>query len=93
MPIVLAANKCDLEEERQVDTGVGEEFARLSNAYYIETRYGLDNGGFFLLCSFIALLRGNMEVNLTCRYTPFHADNVVPWILTFFSSFVTFQRC
>lgn len=38
VPIVLAANKCDLEEERQVDTGVGQEFARLSNAFYIETR-------------------------------------------------------
>lgn len=38
VPIVLAANKCDLEEERQVDTEVGQEFARLSNAYYIETR-------------------------------------------------------
>ncbi|KAG0324698.1 hypothetical protein BG004_003395, partial [Podila humilis] len=37
VPIILAANKSDLEEERQVDREIGEEFARLSNAYYIET--------------------------------------------------------
>ncbi|KAF9408996.1 hypothetical protein BGZ94_002122 [Podila epigama] len=37
VPMVLAANKCDLVEEREVDTEIGQEFAAMSNAYYIET--------------------------------------------------------
>ncbi|KAK3819827.1 MAG: ras-related protein Rap-1b [Benniella sp.] len=37
VPTVVAANKCDLGEERQVATEVGQEFAKLSNAFYIET--------------------------------------------------------
>ncbi|KAG0246450.1 hypothetical protein BGX31_002104 [Mortierella sp. GBA43] len=37
VPTVVAANKCDLEEGRQVATEVGREFAELSNAFYIET--------------------------------------------------------
>lgn len=39
---MVAANKCDLEEERQVATEVGQEFAELSNAFYIETRLVLE---------------------------------------------------
>ncbi|KAG0260864.1 Ras GTPase [Mortierella polycephala] len=38
VPIVIAANKSDLLEEREVDTEIGKEFARFSNAFYIETR-------------------------------------------------------
>lgn len=37
VPIVIAANKSDLEPEREVDPVTGEEFAKLSNAFYIET--------------------------------------------------------
>lgn len=37
VPIVIAANKSDLEQEREVEFATGEEFAKLSNAYYIET--------------------------------------------------------
>ncbi|KAF9196167.1 Ras GTPase [Haplosporangium sp. Z 11] len=37
VPIVIAANKSDLSEEREVDTEIGREFARLSDAFYIET--------------------------------------------------------
>lgn len=35
---MVAANKCDLEGEREVATEVGREFAEQSNAFYIETR-------------------------------------------------------
>lgn len=38
---MVAANKCDLEEGRQVTTEVGREFAEQSNAFYIETRLAL----------------------------------------------------
>ncbi|KAG0376529.1 hypothetical protein BGX24_007602 [Mortierella sp. AD032] len=38
VPMVVAANKNDLNEARQVDSEIGREFARLSNASYIETR-------------------------------------------------------
>ncbi|KAF9200138.1 Ras GTPase [Haplosporangium sp. Z 27] len=37
VPIVIAANKTDLGDEREVALEVGEEFAQLSNAYFIET--------------------------------------------------------
>ncbi|KAG0051501.1 hypothetical protein BGZ83_003622 [Gryganskiella cystojenkinii] len=37
VPIVIAANKSDLEQEREVSVEAGQEFAQLSNAYYIET--------------------------------------------------------
>ncbi|KAF9578273.1 hypothetical protein BGW38_006021, partial [Lunasporangiospora selenospora] len=37
VPMVIAANKCDLTQEREVDIEVGQEFARMSNALYIET--------------------------------------------------------
>ncbi|KAF9110062.1 hypothetical protein BGX27_006837 [Mortierella sp. AM989] len=37
VPIVVAANKCDLNDELKVATEIGKEFARLSNAFYIET--------------------------------------------------------
>ncbi|KAF9972195.1 Ras GTPase [Actinomortierella ambigua] len=37
VPIVVAGNKSDLEEERQVDTSVAQEFALQSHAYFIET--------------------------------------------------------
>ncbi|KAF9431599.1 hypothetical protein BGZ76_000089 [Entomortierella beljakovae] len=37
VPIVVAANKCDLENEREVASEIGNEFAQFSNGYYIET--------------------------------------------------------
>ncbi|KAG0285213.1 hypothetical protein BGZ98_005609, partial [Dissophora globulifera] len=37
IPVVVAANKSDLKKERTVSTEVGQEFARMSNAFYIET--------------------------------------------------------
>ncbi|KAG0315371.1 Ras GTPase [Dissophora globulifera] len=37
IPVVVAANKSDLEEDRTVSAEVGQEFARMSNAFYIET--------------------------------------------------------
>ncbi|KAF9999628.1 Ras GTPase [Modicella reniformis] len=37
VPTVVAANKCDLEEQRQVATEIGRAFAEQSNAFYIET--------------------------------------------------------
>ncbi|KAF9349704.1 Ras GTPase [Mortierella sp. AD094] len=37
VPIVVAANKSDLNEEREVASEIGKEFAQLSNAFYIET--------------------------------------------------------
>ncbi|KAF9935304.1 hypothetical protein FBU30_004879 [Linnemannia zychae] len=37
VPMIVAANKNDLDEARQVDSEIGKEFARLSNASYIET--------------------------------------------------------
>ncbi|KAG0217079.1 hypothetical protein BGX33_011509 [Mortierella sp. NVP41] len=37
VPMIVAANKNDLNESRQVDGEIGMEFARLSNALYIET--------------------------------------------------------
>ncbi|KAF8940520.1 hypothetical protein BGZ58_006016 [Dissophora ornata] len=38
VPIVVAANKSDLEDDRQVAPEIGQEFAELSNGLYIETR-------------------------------------------------------
>jgi GTPase KRas protein len=38
VPMIVAANKNDLTESRQIDSEIGKEFARLSNASYIETR-------------------------------------------------------
>ncbi|KAG0257980.1 Ras GTPase [Actinomortierella ambigua] len=37
VPIVIAGNKSDLEDERQVDTSIAQEFAQQSNAFFIET--------------------------------------------------------
>ncbi|KAF9149472.1 Ras GTPase [Linnemannia schmuckeri] len=37
VPMIVAANKNDLSEARQVDSEIGMEFARLTNASYIET--------------------------------------------------------
>ncbi|KAI8598992.1 P-loop containing nucleoside triphosphate hydrolase protein [Dissophora ornata] len=37
VPIVVAANKSDLEDDRQVAPEIGQEFAELSNGLYIET--------------------------------------------------------
>ncbi|KAG0227466.1 Ras GTPase [Actinomortierella wolfii] len=37
VPIVIAGNKFDLQDERQVDTAAAQQFAQLSNAFFIET--------------------------------------------------------
>ncbi|KAG0009202.1 hypothetical protein BGZ80_002635 [Entomortierella chlamydospora] len=36
--IIVAANKSDLDEERELAPEIGKEFAQLSNAFYIEIR-------------------------------------------------------
>ncbi|KAG9065593.1 hypothetical protein KI688_001882 [Linnemannia hyalina] len=38
VPMIVAANKNDLDDARQVASEIGMEFACLSNASYIETR-------------------------------------------------------
>ncbi|KAI1313415.1 hypothetical protein EDD11_002650 [Mortierella claussenii] len=37
VPMMIAANKSDLEEERQIAMKTGQEFATMSNSLYIET--------------------------------------------------------
>lgn len=40
VPVVVCANKVDLEHLREVTKEEGEEFAVKTGAVYIETRYG-----------------------------------------------------
>ncbi len=45
--IILAGNKCDMEESRQVTTSEAEEFAKINDLLFIETSaktgYNIDN--------------------------------------------------
>ena len=38
VPIVILGNKCDLKDQREVSEAEGREFARMTNALFMETR-------------------------------------------------------
>jgi small GTP-binding protein len=45
LPIIIAGNKCDLKDQREVTTQHGEEFAKSIGAKYFETSALDDNNG------------------------------------------------
>jgi len=38
-PIIVLGNKCDLQEYREVSDAEGRDFAKRSNALFMETRF------------------------------------------------------